>query len=115
MDEELTVQHIKLVPIDCPPELFDTNDAYVMRRKRVAVWKLDAIKASKDPNEVYKIMSELIPEWYRVLDVDTEELLPDPRTDPSVFSRLDNEQLVWMVKILQAKPDKPGKPTSGRM
>lgn len=106
MDEELKEQRVKLVRFNCPPELFDTTGAYILRRKRVAVWKLDAIKASKDASaEVYPMMAELVPQWHGVLDVDTGQPLPHPGVDAAVLSHLDTPQLTWIVKMLQASPD----------
>lgn len=101
-------QRIALVQIDCPPEIFDAPDAYILRRKRCPVAKLDAMKTSKTAEELYDHMADLIPQWHNIVDVETGELLPNPEEDPQVFGRIDAfEQLVWLSEKLQVKPSNP--------
>lgn len=110
--EKKTADNAKLVMFDCPPELFDVDGAYVMRRKRVPVWRVNAIKEVKRDEDLYTHLAVLIPCWQGVVDVDTGELLPNPEEDQAVFDRLDVvEQLPWLAEILQRRP---GDPKSGR-
>jgi len=95
----------KMVRIDLPAAVFDVEGAYVMRKKRIAIWRLDAIKECTTADEVYSLVAALIPTWYGVLDVDTDEPLGDPELDPKVFGHLDaQEQWPWLVGCLQASP-----------
>lgn len=97
---------VALIRIECPPQIFDVEGAHIMRRKRVAIHKLDAIKALRpgDEGKMYAIFADLIPAWSGVLDVDTGEALPNLTDEPEGLSRLDNEQLGWLTSILQASP-----------
>ena len=101
---------IPLIRIDCPPDVFDTEGAYIMRRRRVSVARLDALddmarrrnKSEAEQAEMYQMMVAIIPQWHGVMDPDTGEALPDPEDDPTVFRRLDAlEQLPWMSKAMR--------------
>ena len=105
----------KLVQIDCPPELFDAEDAYVMRRKRVPVYRVNAIKSATQDEQLYQDLAGVFPEWHGITDVETGEELPNPEDDPTVFSRLDLfEQLPWFGEMLQVKPKNPKKSIRNR-
>lgn len=97
---------IAFITVPCPEEIFDTPDAVVMRRKRIAIWKLDSINAFQpgQEEEMYGIFAELIPEWRGVLDVETGEPLPNLADDPRALTRLDTEQLAWLGGILRRTP-----------
>lgn len=114
--KEVEQNKVKLVRFDCPPELFDTQGAYILRRKRIAVYKLDAIKAIKDESEkVYPLLAELVPQWQGVLDVETGGELANPETNTDVLKHLDTPQLTWIVKMLSADPgDQKPYPTPDR-
>lgn len=114
--KEVEKNKVKLVRFDCPPELFDTQGAYIMRRKRIAVYKLDAIKDIRDESDkVYPLLAELVPQWHGVLDVETGEELPSPEMDATLLAHLDTPQLKWIVKTLSADPgDKTLYPTPDR-
>lgn len=107
-------ERVKLVRVDCPPEIFDVEGAYILRRKRVAVWKLDAVIATKPGQEdqAYKLIAELVPQWHGVVDVDTGENLPNPEDDPSVMSKIDVEQFLWLNEALRILPGKLAKSTT---
>lgn len=109
--ESKTVDGIALIKVACPPEVFDVNDAYIMRRKRVAIWKLDAIAAFQPGQEaeMYDIFAELIPEWHNVLDVETGEPLPNLSDEPNGLTRIDTEQLAWLSQTLRSTPAKLAK------
>lgn len=111
-------QRIALIRFDCPPDVFDLEpgqEAYVMRRKRVPVWKVDAIKVEKNADALYQMMAEVVPEWTGVCDTDTGELLPMPKDDHMVFSRIDLfEQWLWIASLLQVKKKNPTKSGRGR-
>lgn len=112
---------VALLKVPCPPDVFDVDDAYVMRRRRVAIWKLDAIAAYQpgQEEEMYATFAELIPEWHNVLDVETGEPLPNLRDEPAGLTRIDTEQLAWLSKILRSTPsqlpDTAPKYTNGQM
>lgn len=99
-----TPEGTALLKVACPPEIFDVFDAYIMRRKRVAIWKLDRISQFQPGQEedMYGLFAELIPEWHNVLDVETGEPLPNLIEDPAGLTRLDTEQLGWLSKMLRA-------------
>ncbi|MCL4867746.1 MAG: hypothetical protein KJ063_02160 [Anaerolineae bacterium] len=109
-------QNPKLVRIDCPEDIFDVPGAFIMRRKRVAVWKLDSIKAFKPGQEddLKSLYAELIPQWHGVLDVDNDEPLANLEDDPDGIFMIDAEQLTWLTRILQASPNNLPKSTSVR-
>ncbi|MCL4867790.1 MAG: hypothetical protein KJ063_02380 [Anaerolineae bacterium] len=96
-------QKIALITIPCPEEIFEAEGVTIRRRKRVAVWKMDALKAAKLPEDVYAIVAGLVPTWDGVCDVDTGEQLANPADDPSVLSKLDGEQLTWIIQALNFK------------
>jgi len=103
------------VRIDCPPELFDAEDAFVMRRKRVPVYRVNAIKSATQDDQLYKDLAVVFPKWQGITDVETGDELPNPEDDPTVFSRLDLfEQLPWFGDMLQVKPTNPKKSTRNR-
>lgn len=97
---------VALIRIECPPQIFDVEGAYIMRRKRVAIHKLDAIKRLKagQEDEMYGIFADLVPMWSGVLDVEDGSELPNLSDEPSGLSKLDSEQLGWLTSILQASP-----------
>lgn len=98
-------QQVKLVRIDCPPEIFDVDGAYILRRKRVPIYMIDAIKDSGSADETYAMMAQLVPRWSGVIDVVTGEKLPHPEDDPTVFSKLDMiEQIKWIIESTQKNP-----------
>lgn len=98
-------QKVKLVRIDCPPEIFDVDGAHIMRRKRVPVYLVDDIKGSQSSEETYALMAQLVPRWNGVIDVVTGEPLANPEDDHSVFSRLDViEQIKWIIEVSQKNP-----------
>lgn len=105
MNEEKT-NSIALVEIPCPPELFETENAYIERRKRIPVWKIDDLKLSKSSQEMYTKVAPLIPRWVGVRDCETGELLPNPEEDPTVIGRLDMEQQQWLGDTLRMLPGK---------
>jgi hypothetical protein len=92
----------KFVRIQLPPEIFDVEDASVEKRKRVPVAWVDEMLAAQTSGDVYEVMARVFPRWSGVLDVETEEPLPNPEEDPEVFARLDNsEQLPWFGEQLR--------------
>jgi hypothetical protein len=97
---------IAFIKVPCPEEIFDTPDAVVVRRKRIAIWKLDSINAFQpgQEEEMYGLFAELIPEWHGVLDVETGEPLPNLAEDPRALTHLDTEQLAWLSGILRRTP-----------
>ncbi|MBK8990163.1 MAG: hypothetical protein IPM39_29550 [Chloroflexi bacterium] len=105
LQKTVTPDGIALLKVPCPEEIFDVTDAYVMRRKRVAIHKLDTIAAFKpgQEEEMYDVFAELIPHW-RVPDVETGESLPDLADDPAALTRIDTEQLAWLAKMLRQTP-----------
>lgn len=94
---------IVLIQVACPEEVFDVGGAFVMRRKRIAVWKLDAIASLKKGEEekMCQIYADLIPEWEGVLDVETGEPLPNLADNPAGLLSLDSEQLTWLSQLLR--------------
>ena len=108
----------KLIQIPCPVDIFDMEDAYIMRRKRIAIYKLDAIKAFKpgQEEEMQAVYAELIPAWHNVIDVDTGEILPNLADEPEGLFKLDMEQIGWLTQMLQASASKyPPKSTNGQI
>lgn len=101
-----TADGIALIRIDCPPDVFDVDGAYIMRRKRVAVYKMDAMRNFKPGQEeqMYEIFADLIPQWNGIVDVETGEPLANLEDEPTGLTKLDNEQLQWLTKMLQASP-----------
>lgn len=103
-----------LIRIDCPPEIFDVEGAYIMRTRRVPVWVVDALKDAKSKEEVYPLMAMIVPQWVGVVDPMTGELLMQPEDDPTVFGRLDlHEQYTWVARQFQVNP-KNGTAQSGQ-
>lgn len=100
------------VTIDLPEDVFDTSGATIERRKRIAVAKFDQIQAlTKDPKakpeQMYQLLAEMIPRWDGVLSVETDEPLPNPEEDHTVFQWLDmTEQLPWLIEVCQMSPGK---------
>lgn len=101
-----TSEGVALIRVECPEEVFDVEGAYIMRRKRVPVYVLDAIKGFKpgQEEELYVLFAKFVPQWSGVVDVETGEPLPDLADEPHGLTKLDNEQLQWLVKMLQASP-----------
>lgn len=97
---------IAFIAVPCPEDVFDTPDAVIMRRKRVAIWKLDQINAFQPGQEaqMYDLFAELIPAWDGVLDVETGKPLPNLSDDPNGLTRLDTEQLAWLSGVLRQTP-----------
>lgn len=97
-------QKIRFIDIPLPEDVFDVEDAVIIRRKRIPVWRIDelfSIRESEVPDrtaQLYASAAELIPRWQGVIDCDTGEELANPEDDPSVFSRLDvTEQWPWIM------------------
>jgi hypothetical protein len=94
----------KFVRIQLPPEIFDVEDATAEKRKRVPVAWIDEMLAASTSDEVYAVLARVFPRWQGVLDVETDEPLPNPEDDPAVFARLDNaEQLPWLGEQMRGK------------
>lgn len=106
IEKTITSDGVALIRIECPEEVFDVEGAYIMRRKRVPVYVLDSIKAFKpgQEEEMYALFAKFVPHWDGVVDVETGEQLPDLADEPHGLTKLDNEQLQWVVKMLQASP-----------
>jgi len=100
------VSNAKLVEVACPPDIFDVEGAAIWRRKRVPMWRLDAIKTAPNQAALFENLTALVPKWKGVLDVETGEALAHPQDDPNVFDKLDTEQLGWIVEMLQVMPGK---------
>lgn len=100
------VDGVALIQVPCPEDVFDVDGAYVMRRKRIAVWKLDAISALKkgEEDKMCQIYADLIPEWEGVLDVETGEPLANLADNPDGLLSLDSEQLTWLSQLLRVSP-----------
>lgn len=97
-------QKIKYIDIPLPEEVFDVNGAFIIRRKRIPTYRVDAlfqIRQSDDPDKTQKLyaaVAEFFPRWQGVVDCETGETLPNPEDDPTVFSRLDvTEQWPWIM------------------
>lgn len=107
----------ELIAVPAPSEIFDVEGATISRRRRVAIQAIDEMQASKKTDELYKKLAEMVPAWKGIVDVDTGEELASPAEDPTVFGRLDTEQLGWISgKLLQAQlGDLKKSMTSGRM
>jgi hypothetical protein len=105
----MSEQQVALIKVPCPVEIFDAPDAYVMRRKRVAIWKLDQLDTIQpgQEEEMYRILADLVPDW-KVYDVETGEPLPPLADDPRGITRIDVEQLAWISRTLRAMPGKLG-------
>lgn len=105
----------KLIKIECPPDIFDVEDAYVMRRKRVPVYRVDQIRQAVQSEEAYDALAFIFPEWEGIVDVETGEPMPNPSDDPSVFGKLDRlEQLPWFAQQIQANKNDPNAQRSRR-
>lgn len=106
--KEFVKDAVKLVRIDCPPEIFDVEGAYIMRRKRIAVWKLDTIRAFKlgQEDDMARLYADLVPQWGGIVDPDTGQALPSLADDPKALFQLDNEQVGWLTQMLQVMPGK---------
>lgn len=107
---------VKLVRIDCPAEIFDTEGAYIMRRKRIAIWKLDSIRAFKPGQEddMARLYADLVPQWHGIVDPDTGQPLDNLADDPKALFQLDNEQVGWLTQMLQVMPGKLPKSMNGQ-
>ena len=103
------MNEVALIAVPCPPTTFgraEGEEIYIRRRKRIAIWRVDDMQASKTSKEMYKKLAVLIPEWVGVLDCETEEPLAHPKDDPSVFGHLDFEQMTWLSDIIKVGPGK---------
>lgn len=103
------MEKVTLIRVDCPSATFDLaegEEVYIKRRKRIAIWRIDEINASKSSEEMYKKLAILIPEWKGVCDCETGDALANPGEDPSVFGHIDFDQMTWLSEIIKAGPGK---------
>lgn len=99
----------KLVVIDAPEDIFDVEGATISRRKRIPLWRVDAMRRAATSEEVYEHMAAIIPEWQGIVDVETGEPLVNPCEDATVFSHLDSrEQMAWLGEQIGSRPDPNG-------
>ena len=100
---------VKLIPMNAPESIFDVEGAVIYRRKRVPVWRVDELRTSETPEEVYSRLANLVPRWEGVVDCETGEPLANPEDDPSVFGHLDSrEQMPWISAQLGVRRDPNG-------
>lgn len=97
---------IKTITLEAPEEIFDVEGATIERRKRIPLWRVDAMRTAQSSEEVYEQMAAIFPAWNGIVDVETGEPLPNPEDDPSVFGRLDKmEQMPWLGVQIGTQPD----------
>lgn len=99
----------KLIELKAPENIFDVEGATIMRRKRIPLWRVDAMRIAESSEEVYEQMAACFPRWEGIVDVETGEPLPNPEDDPTVFSKLDKmEQMPWLGQQIGTQPDPNG-------
>lgn len=150
----------ELIIIDCPPDLFDLEGAYVKRRKHIPVTWLDQIRdlqsgrqpakerldiynllveveevasdylsddlagrlsdlidemgepnlmsAQERSNQMYQLIANIMPEWHNITNVETGDILPHPKDDPTVIRFLSQQQLVWLGEVIKDRPNSTG-------
>lgn len=97
----------KLIKLKCPVEVFDSEEAYVYRRRRVAIDTIDNLGTDKKDDEIRRELALIIPKWEGIVDVETGEPLANPKDDPQVFARIDYDQLTWLRRCLMMSPRHP--------
>jgi hypothetical protein len=113
--EHFVKDAVKVIRVDCPPEVFDVEGAYIMRRKQVAVWKLDTLKAAKQNDTVSELLKDLVPDWHGVVDVESGEPLPPLSEQPNGWLQLSTDQVAWILETLQSRWNNLPKSTNGQM
>lgn len=104
----------KLITIEAPEDIFDVEGGTIQRRKRIPLWRVDAMRTAQSSEEVYEHMAAIFPTWQGIVDVETGEALANPCDDPTVFGRLDKmEQMPWLGEQIGTRPD-PNASTSRR-
>lgn len=92
-----------LVRVDLPPEIFDVEGAFVMRRKRIPVEKIDQMRAAKESAQIYGHMAYFMPKWSGLVDCEGDPIEKQPEENPGIFGTLDvTEQFPYLVELVKS-------------